>query len=237
MVCNKRLADDGVRGVRVPVDDPVALHVLDDGDDGQAAGARAGRPGTVSGRRGPGGPELDGRCGQTTELDAATAGGRHGCVLHRHAGVRVPRRRLLEHGPRAVHIAVVRGRHRNHRGLGARRGHPIRQLDGRHVPQVPARVSHIVFVLRRNSAKNYRVWRETKGGGRSNIFKTKSSPCTNKISKPYAYCLFLTTENNTLIRYRLNKTFCSLFDLNIHVNNVHVDIFTVPNRGIQNFDI
>lgn len=146
---DQRLADDGVRGVRVPVDHPVALHVLGDGDDGQTAGGRAGQPGTVSGRQGDGGPQLDDPGGQTAGLDAAPAGGRHGRVLLRHVGVRVPRRRLLEHGPRTVHIAVVRGRHRGHRGLGAHRGRPIRQLGDRHVPQIPTRVSRIVVCISR----------------------------------------------------------------------------------------
>lgn len=141
VVRNQRLAVYGVHGVRVPVVGPAAFYVLDDGDDGQAAGGRAGGPGTVSGLYGASGPQLDDRSEQAAGLDTKGAGGRHGCVLHRHVGVRVPGRRLLEHGPRAVHIAVVLGRYHGHRGLGSHSSHPIRQLEGRHAPQIPTRVS------------------------------------------------------------------------------------------------
>jgi len=137
------LADHGVPRVLVPAHRPVTLHVLDDGHDERAAGGGVRRPAAVSGRRAGRGRQLHDRGGQASGLDDPATGGHDGRVLFRHAGVHAPGRRVLEPRLRAVHNAVVCGRHRGHDGTGARGVRTVRELGGRHVPQVPARVSPI----------------------------------------------------------------------------------------------
>lgn len=139
-VLDQRLADDGVLGVLVPADGPGTFHVLDDGDDERTAGSGCGRPAAVSGRLAERGRELHDRGGQAAGLDDPGTGGHDGRVLFRHTGVHSPGRRVLEPRLRALHNDVVHGHHGRHIGTGAGRVRPVRELGGRHVSQVPARV-------------------------------------------------------------------------------------------------
>jgi len=139
-VCDPLLAGDGVSRVFVPAGRPVAFHVRDDGHDERPAGGGHGRPAAVSGRRAGRGRELHGPGGQEAGLDDPATDGHDGRVLFRHAGVHVSGRRILEPRLRAVHNDVVCGRHGRHDGTGAGGVRPVRELVGRHVPQVPARV-------------------------------------------------------------------------------------------------
>jgi len=145
-LCDQRLADHGVLGVLVSANRPSTFHILDDGDDDLAAGARSDRSPTLSGRRAERGRELHYRGGQAAGLDDSRTGAHDECVLFRHTGVHSAGRRVLESRLRAFHNAVVRGHHGRNVGTGASCFHPVRQLDGRHIPQVPARVRscHII---------------------------------------------------------------------------------------------
>jgi len=140
-VCDQRLADNGLLGICVPADRPGTFHVLDDGDDERTAGAGSGRPAAVPGRCAERGRELHDRGGQAAGLDDPGTGGHDGRVLFRHTGVHSPGRRVLEPRLRALHNDVVRGHHGRHVGTGAGRVRPVRELGGRNVSQVPARVS------------------------------------------------------------------------------------------------
>jgi len=139
-VRDRRLADNGVLGVLVPADRPGTFHVLDVGDDERAAGAGSGRSAAMPRRLAERGRELHDRGGQAAGLDDPGTGGHDGRVLFRHTGVHSPGRRVLEPRLRALHNDVVRGHHGRHVGTGAGRVRPVRELGGRHVSQVPARV-------------------------------------------------------------------------------------------------
>lgn len=142
MASDHLLAVDDVFGVLVLVHGPVALHVLDDGDDDRAVGAEAGRPEpTVSERGGQRGRQLHGGVRQAASgLDAGSAGRRHVRVLFRHAAVRVPGRRVLQQEPRENHHPVLDGRHGRHHGPDAVRVRALGQLEVRHVSQIRTRV-------------------------------------------------------------------------------------------------
>jgi len=139
-VRDQQLANDGVLGVLVPAGRPGTFHVLNDGDDERTAGRGSGRPTTVPRRRAERGPELHDHGGQTAGLDDPGTGDHDGRVLFRHTGVHSPGRHVLEPRLRALHNDVVRGHHGLHDGTGAGRVRPVRELGGRHVSQVPARV-------------------------------------------------------------------------------------------------
>lgn len=150
------LGVDDVLGVLVPVYGPVALHVLDDGDDDRAIGAQAGQPEpTVSERGGQRGRQLHGGVRQAAAgLDAGSAGRRHVRVLFRHAAVRVPGRRVLQQEPREIHRPVFNGSYGHHDGADAIRVTALRQLEIRHVPQIRTRVRGYYCISLLSAKKN-----------------------------------------------------------------------------------
>lgn len=129
----QELAGHDVRGLRVPVRRPAALCVRD-GVPGAGCGCEAG------GKRDDDDDDDDGPGRRAAALDTATADRHSVRVLCRHAGLRVPGRRVREPRPRAVRDAVLRGRHRRRRVPGSRRVRPPRRMGGRRVSPVRPRV-------------------------------------------------------------------------------------------------